>query len=199
MAIVDPEEHISGQSGDKVKLTGKQKRAQKIKLNHNKYSSSKSPSVEVIGSVSGIQINYSGEMNITTNHSSYRDLSENAGGWIMCANNKTGKLIYFNYGGKPITESQRLFSYKGNPVFHSLVVAGGETQIRGEIEQFETDIFKILNTNFSKLDRKFRNINFTNRAKITPKSFTGYEVPKIKKKRKRSIKKIYKKNIGGGY
>ena len=76
MAIVDPEEHISGQSGDKVKLTGKQKRAQKIKLNHNKYSSSKSPSVdvvepvnatikygggavdiEVIGSVSGIQIN----------------------------------------------------------------------------------------------------------------------------------------------
>ena len=179
----------------KGKLTKKQK--QKIK--HNRYSKNKNQSarnvepvralvtygggiceIETTGDVYGIEMHYRGNLHITSKHAKLYDLNRGIGGWVMAANNSTGKLIYLNYDGEPINASQELFRYKGNVSFHNIIVAGSETQIRGELKTFETDHFSSLNTTFNKLDRKFKVINYTNKARLTPKGFTGYEVPKPK-------------------
>ena len=187
------------------KITKNEKRS----IKHNKYSLNKEQSlfkvepvsatitygggecdIDVNGDVYGIEIHYFGKLNITSRHLNHVDLNNNIGGWIMSANNETGKLIYFSFNSDPINGHQRLFEYKGDVQFNKIVVAGDETQIRGEIKKFTEDNFSSLNINFNKVDRKFRDINYTNKAKLTAKNFTGFEVAKTK-----NINKKTKTNI----
>ena len=213
MALGDYDNKVSA-AGQIVNV--KKDKISKIKRAHNKYSLSKPQSaksvepvsaeiiygsgtvdIKTTGEVYGVQIKYSGNMNITSKHQKHTEMSIDNGGWIMVANNSTGKLLYFSFNGKPITGSEKLFTYRGNVKFTDVVVSGNSTQIRGILKKLETHKFKDLQTNFNKLNTKFYDLKDKGSARTTPKMFTGYESKPHNKNPKRLMKK--NKNMGGSY
>ena len=211
------EDTFLDQHGSSSAAVKKLSRKDKIKLAHNKYSLTKRQSViavepvsakiiygsgnvdiEASGDVYGIQMKYSGNMNITSKHKKASEMSLDSGGWIMLANNATGRLLYFSFNGKPINGISRLFTYRGNVTFSEIIVSGQSTQIRGLLKRATTDKFKDLDTAFNKVDVSFKNLRNNGKAKSTPKMFTGYETKSINQNPRRA-NKTKSKGMGGKY
>jgi hypothetical protein len=210
MAEYDAETAPNINTFTKRKLTKKQK----IRANHNKYSLKQIQSrdfvepvsakvihgngvvdIEVTGSVYGIQMKYSGDLHITSKHGDPNNINNGSTDWIMAANNSTGTLLYFSFGGQAISGKNTLFTYRGNPKFTDIVISGKNTQIKGILSKRLTDVFGEINAPFNKINVSFKNLKDKGKVGLGTRKNTGYELKNNKSKRKKTLKK----GIGGSY
>tara|TARA_Y100001937_G_C7130882_1_gene337322 strand:+ start:2177 stop:2842 length:666 start_codon:yes stop_codon:yes gene_type:complete len=191
MAEYDAETAPNVSSLTKRKLTKKEK----LSLKHNRYSLKQAQGrdfvepvtakviygngiaeIETTGNVYGVQIKYSGKLRITSKHGNPNNINNGSGDWIMSANNNTGVLLYFSFGGQAITGKQTLFTYRGNVKFIDIVISGKNTQIKGFFAEQLTDKFKDIDTNFNKLNNTFKTLKNKGMKNLSSKMETGYEL-----------------------
>ena len=150
--------------------------------------------LETQGRALGIQIEYIGNINIKTAYNKITDTyGENPkhNGWVLAANNETGKLLLYSMGGEPLYGKKTLFQYDGDFKITGSFVAGGNLVFDAQVKQFKKDFFNDIKHRFNDMDKKFDNLGLSGKSNRAKKKLTGYEVPDRNKKVKRS--KINKK------
>jgi len=131
--------------------------------------------MDIVGEVMGIQINYQGNINITSPHDNIKKAIKGDSGWVMCANNKTGVLLYFSTNGEAKSGRQDMFHYRGEFKIQKVIASGSERAIRGISKKHTNDYFRNLGKKFNLLDAKFNSLKKNGLAEKRTSRATGYE------------------------